>query len=130
MKWLLVSAGIVVVLAASPAARSQTTEQTFLVPTAGSLAQLCADTSPSDPIMTAAQNFCHGYMVGAYQVLVQVNAARKRPAFCTPTPQPTRNQAIAAFVQWVNASPSNAGLPPADAVFAFLMQRWPCPAGK
>ena len=130
MKWLLVSAGVLVGLAAAPAARSQTTEQTFLVPTAGSLAQLCGDMSPNDPMMTAAQNFCHGYMVGAYQVLVQVNAARKKPAFCAPTPAPTRNQAIAAYVQWVDADPTKAAMAPADSVYAFLMQRWPCPAGK
>lgn len=101
-----------------------------MVPTAGSLAQLCSDTSPNDPMMTAAQNFCHGFMVGSYQVLLQVNAARKRPAFCVPSPAPSRSQAIAEYVQWVNASPSNAAMPPTDSVFAFLMQRFPCKAGK
>ena len=38
-----------------------------------------------------------------------------------------RNQAIAEFVAWAKASPSGAGLPPADGVYEFLTQRFPCP---
>jgi hypothetical protein len=132
MRRLSTGSGVVIILALlcgfASSGRSAPTEETFTVPTTSALADLCADTSPSDPMMTAAQNFCHGYMVGAYHVLLQVNAARRKPAFCVPTPPPTRSQAIAAFVQWVRANPGQAGQPPADGVFAFLMQRFPCPA--
>ena len=79
---------------------------------------------------TAAQNFCHGYLLGAYQVLAQVNAASPKPAFCIPNPSPTRNQAIADFVAWAKTNPSEAGLPPADGVYEFLIQRFPCTAGR
>ena len=119
--------------ATTMAAQAQTgpTEQTFRVPTTTALAELCADTSSGNITMTtAAQNFCHGYLLGAYQILAQVNAARGTPAFCIPKPAPTRNQAIAEFVSWAKANPSDAGLPPADGVFEFLAQRFPCPAGR
>ena len=96
MKQLLLAACVLTGLAMTTGARAQPTEQTFAVHTTGELAELCADVSPTNSLMTtAAQNFCHGYMLGAYQVLAQINAARGRPEFCIPTPSPTRNQAIA-----------------------------------
>jgi hypothetical protein len=103
------------------------TEQTFRVTTTRALADLCAYSSSSDSMATAAQNFCEGYLVGAYQVLVQVDAARKKPAFCVVNP-PTRQQAITSFVRWVDAHPSEGTRPPADGVFEFLTQQFPCPA--
>jgi hypothetical protein len=112
-------------------ARSEPTENTLSVPTTAALAELCADTSSSNAMMTtAAQNFCRGYLLGAYQILAQVNAARGKPAFCLPSPSPTRNQAIAEFVVWAKANPSGASLPPADGVYEFLTQRFPCPGNS
>lgn len=109
--------------------RAAPNEQTFAVPTTAALSDLCADIVSSDTAMlTAAQNFCHGYMLGAYQVLEQVNAARGKPAFCIPSPSPSRNQAIAEFVAWVQAHPSEAQRPPVDGVYEFLTQQFPCPA--
>jgi hypothetical protein len=116
------------VLALPAGVRSAPTEQTFVLRTTGDLADLCAYTSASDPMMTAAQNFCQGFMVGVYQVLQLVDAARAKPAFCIPTPPPTRTEAIAAFVQWAKANPSETARPPVDGVFGFLTQRFPCPA--
>ncbi len=109
----------------------QPTEQTFTVHSTGDLAELCADTSSPNMMMTtAAQNFCHGYLLGAYQVLAQINEARGTPVFCIPSPSPSRNQAIAEFVSWVKANPTDAGLPPADGLYTFLAQRFPCPPGR
>jgi hypothetical protein len=115
-------------LALPSGARSAPTEQTFFMRTTSDLVDLCADTSASDPMMTAAQNFCQGFILGAYQVLRQVDAGRGKPAFCVPTPPPTRTAAIAAFVQWAQANPSETARPPVDGVFEFLTQRFPCPA--
>ena len=116
------------VAAVTVGARGAPTEETFMVQTTGALADLCADHAASDPMMTAAQNFCHGYMVGAYQVLEQIDAARAKPAFCVPSPPPSRTKAIAAFVQWVQANPGESARPPADGVYEFLTHYFPCPA--
>lgn len=131
MKQLIFAACVLAATTCAAGAETGPTEQTFQLPTTAALAELCADTSSADITMTtAAQNFCHGYLLGAYQILAQVNAARGTPAFCIPKPAPTRNQAIAEFVSWAKADPSDAGLPPADGVYEFLAQRFPCPAGR
>ena len=130
MKRLLTAIGILIALGLPLRAHCATTEQTFTVPTTAALAELCADTSPSDPLMTAAQNFCQGYLQGAYHVLQQVNAARAKPAFCIPKPAPTRTQAIAEFIRWTKDNPTEAARPPADGVFEFLQSRFPCSGSK
>ena len=104
---LLFAASIVAATTIAAGAQSEPSENTLSVPTTAALAELCADTSSSDAMMTtAAQNFCRGYLIGAYQILAQVNAARGKRA---------------------KASPSGASLPPADGVYEFLTQRFPCP---
>jgi hypothetical protein len=131
MKRLLSTVAVLTATALSAHAQTAPTEQTFTVTTTSALADLCADTSGSDAMMTtAAQNFCHGYLLGAYQVLAQVNGARGKPFFCMPNPSPSRNQAIADFVAWARSSPSGASLPPADGVYTFLTQHFPCAARK
>jgi hypothetical protein len=128
MKRPLFAACIVAAATIAVGARSEPTEDTLGVPTTAALAELCADTSSSNAMMTtAAQNFCRGYLLGSYQVLAQVNAARRKPAFCLPSPPPTHNQAIVEFVAWAKATPSGASLPPADGVYEFLTHRFPCP---
>ncbi len=131
MKRLLSALGVLTATALSAHAQTTPTEQTFAVTTTTALADLCAETSGADAMMTtAAQNFCHGYLLGAYQVLAQVNAARGKPFFCLPNPSPSRNQAIADFVAWARANPYAAGAPPADGVYEFLSQHFPCAARK
>ena len=131
MKRLILAACVLAATTMAAGAQTAPDEQTFTVPTTSALAELCADTSSSDMTMTtAAQNFCHGYLLGAYQILAQVNAARPKPAFCIPSPSPTRNQAVADFVAWAKTNPTDAGLSPADGFYEFLMQRFPCTAGR
>ena len=63
------------------------------MPTTAALAELCADTSSSNAMMTtAAQNFCRGFLLGAYQILAQVNATRGKPGFAFPIPPQLRTR--------------------------------------
>lgn len=131
MKSLLFTVCILTATTLAVRAQVQPNEQTFVVKTTDELADLCADTSGSDVMMTtAAQNFCHGYLLGAYQVMEQVNEARKKPDFCIPNPSPSRNQAIADFVSWAKANPSEGGRPPVDGFYQFLTQHFPCRTGQ
>jgi hypothetical protein len=118
---LVATAGFPLALSAAP------TEQNFLVRTTRDLVDLCAAGQDS-PMMTAAVNFCQGYLVGAFQVLRTVDAARGERSFCIPTPPPSRNQAIADFIRWGNAHSEAMSLPAADGFYQFLTQRFPCPA--
>jgi hypothetical protein len=54
--------------ALSATTKAQIAENDFLVRTTGDLVSLCAS-QPSDPLYTAAQNFCQGYAVGVYQTV-------------------------------------------------------------
>lgn len=117
-------AGMSLCLAAAQA--EPVTEEHFKIVTTGDLATLCA-AEPGETLGTAALNFCHGFAVGVYQVLAeQQTAPRSRKMFCLPNPQPTRNEAIATFVQWARAKPERASLAPADGLAQFLSDQYPC----
>lgn len=113
-------------LAAVSTGASAVTEDNFLAKTTGDMIALCsADTG--DAMQTAAINFCHGFVVGAYRVLAEdetvLGASR---AFCPPAPLPSRNEAIAGFLAWAKTDPSVAALPPTDGMLKFLMAKYPC----
>ena len=112
-------------------ANAAVTEQDFYVKTTADLAKLCS-TDASDPLYPAAIHFCHGFGSGAYQT-EQLHRAgsRAKPLFCLPSdPQPTRNEVLSGFVKWVAAKPSVAGLAPAEGLFEYMMDAYPCPTKK
>jgi hypothetical protein len=105
-------------------------ESSFLVRTTGDLVDLCT-AAPTDPLATAALNFCQGFGVGVFRVLQEQEMARSSGRlFCVPNPTPTRNQVFASFVQWARANPGQLAQPPQDGVAMFLATQYPCPAGK
>ena len=126
--WLAVLA---MCAAALPApGNAAVTEDTFLLHTTSDLVELCS-IAPSDPMGTAALNFCHGFAVGVYRVLEAENAAKRSgKLFCVTDPLPTRNQAIADFVQWAKATPEVMSHTPADAIAGYVMKKYPCQRGK
>lgn len=102
------------------------TRDTFLLRNSGDLIALCSANS-SDPLYTAAVNFCQGFVVGVVRVLNEEDSARGAARlFCLPEPPPSRDQGIAGLVQWAKARPDQMGRQPADTVAAFLAQRFPC----
>lgn len=104
-------------------------EQEFHVQTTADLVELCAS-KPSDPLYTAATNFCQGFVVGAYQYhAVAAKAENRRPLFCLPNPQPTRSEGIAGFVKWSQAHPAVLPKPPVEGMFEFLAEAYPCHKG-
>ncbi len=111
------------------AARAQVAEENFLVRTTGDLVSLCAS-QPTDRLYTAAQNFCHGYAVGVYQTIEAQQSALQTRLFCPPAQMPTRNEAIARFVTWAQASPARLDTAPPEGIAAYLAERLPCPSGR
>ncbi len=127
--WL---AGIALCAVALPArGNAAVTEDTFQLRNTGDLVELCS-TGPTDPMGTAALNFCHGFTLGVYRVLTEENAAKRMgKMFCMPdTPMPTRNQAIADFVQWAKANPQAMSQTAADGVTGYLVSKYSCKRGK
>lgn len=113
-------------IAIMPASASAVTEDNFLAKTTGDMIALCSADS-SDAMHTAAVNFCHGFVVGAYRVMAEEETVLgANRAFCPPDPLPSRNEAIASFLVWAKTDPSVGGLPPTDGMLKFLMAKYPC----
>jgi hypothetical protein len=132
MKRRCVSLAFLAILAAAVVvpAEAAVTEDQFQVRTTGDLLALCS-VAPADPLRTASINFCHGFGVGVYQVLQEQAAARPSMRFfCVPEPTPSRNDAIAGFVQWARAHPGEMSQLPADGLARFLAQQYPCPSTR
>ena len=113
------------------AAGAAVTEATFQLGTTADLVELCT-AAPTDPMGTAALNFCHGFAVGVYRVLEEENAAKRTGRlFCVPdSGRPSRTEAIADFVQWAKPTPGVLSEPPADGLTRYLVKKYPCPRGK
>ncbi len=111
----------------TPQSRAETADS-FLVRNALDIVSLCT-TAKDDPLHTAAVNFCHGYVVGAYHYYRALTTAPdpdRKPLFCLPDPQPTRAEAIDAFVAWAQAHPEYNNEPAVETLFKFAIERWPC----
>jgi Ssp1 endopeptidase immunity protein Rap1a len=125
-KWI--AAAALVLLA--PCTGHAATEVNFGARTTGDLVELCAAT-PDNTIGTAAVNFCQGFAQGAVLVEMQNMAAfRGAKLFCLPNPPPTRTQTLNEFVTWARASQDRLTEPPADGLFRFLGERYPCPQSR
>ena len=117
-------------LAAQPGTgRAAVTEAMFQVRDTSDLVGLCS-AGQGDPLYVAAIHFCQGFGSGAYNVASEYEAAHSRGRlFCPPSVEhrPSRNTAIAEFVQWANARPDVMRLPVTDGLLRFLSDRFPCP---
>lgn len=115
-------------LAQSPdtkAARAAVSREAFLVRNTGDLALLCS-VGQADPMRVQALHFCHGYVVGAYHYHLSARPSGIAEPFCVPPDTVNRDQAIAMFVDWVEARPDEAARWPTDSLFAFARETWPC----
>ena len=109
--------------------RAAVTEDMFQMRDTSDLVGLCS-AGQGDPLYVAAIHFCQGFGSGAYGVASEYEGARSRARlFCPPSAdrRPSRNTAIAEFVQWANARPDVLRLPVTDGLLRFLSDRFPCP---
>ena len=109
-----------------PAIVGAVSEKDFEVQTTENIVNLCT-AAPEDPLYHQAINFCHGYLVGAYNYY---EATSRGPAViklvCAPDPRPSRNDTIDMFIEWAKAHPQHWGEPPVETEFRILMEKWPC----
>ena len=102
------------------------TEKDFQAETTQDFLNLCT-ASPDDPLYHQAVNFCHGYLVGAYQYYEAVSSGPKGiDLVCFSNPEPSRNEAIGMFIEWAKAHPQYWEEKPVETEFRFLMEKWPC----
>jgi hypothetical protein len=110
-------------------AKANVTQDNFLMGTTGDLVNLCSS-AETDPLYTAAVNFCQGFAVGVFRLLQEEDRASVRHLFCAPQQAPTRTETIATFTRWANANSSRLAQPPADGLAEFLSQQFPCPGRR
>ena len=115
---------LMVIFLATPVLADATDE--YKVRNAGDLVSLCSrDVSAEDYV--AAQNFCHGFAVGAYAYYRGVAAADPDVKIvCFKEPYPERTKVIADFVTWSKANPSFMKDAAVDTLFRFLAGSFPC----
>jgi len=95
------------------------------VDNAGELLNVCT-IPPSHEHYQAAIAFCYGFFEGAIHYDDAV--AGKGPfedIVCTPD-SATRTQAVAVFVDYLQANDNFEQEPPVEVVFRALVAKWPC----
>ena len=110
----------------TPGAAFAVTEDDFVVRNAQDIVDIC-DTPKTDPLYTAAANFCQGYLVGAYAYhrALYSQPGRKDPV-CLPEPPPTRTAAIEAYVAWLKANPKYLDENAVEALVKFMTEDYAC----
>ncbi|MDQ3775635.1 MAG: hypothetical protein M3461_15425 [Pseudomonadota bacterium] len=102
------------------------THDSFLVRNALDIVTLCS-VPKEDALHTAAANFCHGYVVGAYHYYrAMTSVPDRKPLFCLPNPQPSRDEAIRAFVAWAQTHPQYNNNPRLRPCSSSQIETWPC----
>ena len=125
----LLTAGVLIAAALPGIAALAATPENFNVQSAADLVEICR-TMPNDNVSSAAAGFCQGYVVGVYRTLEEIQAARPRARlFCINQSQhpPSRTEAIAAYVGWMDARPDEMSQPPMESIANYLAATYPCP---
>jgi hypothetical protein len=119
-----IAAVLVVLLFAAPVFADVVDE--YKVRNAGDLVSLCSrDLSAEDYV--AAQNFCHGFAVGAfayYQSVAMADPDLK--IVCIKEPYPERKKVLADFVAWSKANQPFMKDAAVDTLFRFMAGAFPC----
>jgi hypothetical protein len=117
---------LLVAVLVAPALATAASEDDFLAKTTRNILNLC-NAAADDPLHDKAIHFCHGYLVGAYAYYAAESSGPEgKRLVCFPEPPPTRNSAIAMFLEWAKAHPEYMDEPPVETEFRFLMEKWPC----
>lgn len=96
----------------------------FQLRNASDLVKICS-TQTSDSEYASAIAFCHGFLAGAYRYYLAATPEPDR-FVCAPNPAPTRTKVMNDFVGWVKARPQNTQDQPADMLFRYLAEVYPC----
>jgi hypothetical protein len=121
---------LLVTLLAPLLAGAAATEDDFYIKSAQDLVDVCS-TPEDSPLNDAADHFCHGFLVGAWQYhQAQANGPKGVRLVCPPDPPPTRDQAIAGFLTWSSANTQYLSEPAVESLFRYLITTYPCKEGS
>lgn len=101
-------------------------DEAFELRTAADLARLCA--VPADaPRHAAAVRMCQGYLDGVHHLHTAAIVPSETGGFhCLPDTPPRRNDAAAAFAEWVATSSGAGDLPAVEGPMRWAVSAYPC----
>lgn len=111
----------------APTSAFATSTDDFFVRNAQDLVDLCT-VNASDPLKDAAIHFCHGFASGAWQYHLAQAAGPDGERLVCPPESATRSEAIESFVAWSRHHAEAMTEPAVEALFRFLVEKWPCPS--
>ena len=118
--------GIAFLVALSSGARANVTEENFRLDTTRDLVALCG-VDAEDPNAVAAIHMCHGYVTGLVHFHIVMGRALEGRVYCMKDEaRPTRDQAVAMFVEWSEAHPENDSSEAVDGVLLWAADTYPC----
>lgn len=94
------------------------------VKNAAGLMEICG-VSAEDARYANARDFCHGYLVGAYQYYDATVESADR-FVCSPNPTPSLNEVTDGFVAWLKTHPQYMQERAVDTLFRYLAEYYPC----
>jgi len=102
------------------------TPDQFVVHDTRDMIEICS-TAKTDPLYTAAANFCEGYLVGAYHYQEALYSGPGiKQVVCFADPKPSRNEVIAKYVDWAKAHTEYGKDRAVDTFSKFLAETYPC----
>jgi hypothetical protein len=118
--------GVAFLVALSSGARANVTEENFRLDTTRDLVALCG-VDAEDPNAVAAIHMCHGYVTGLVHFHIVMGRALEGRVYCMKDEaRPTRDQAVAMFVEWSKAHPENDSNEAVDGVLLWAADTYPC----
>jgi hypothetical protein len=131
MKPIRVAVMAAAALCVCPVLAHAVSQDNFPPKTMGDLVAICS-AARTDPMATAALNFCHGYFRGAIDLQDDYAAASHRPVrfYCLPMPHPSFDESQARLAEWAAAHQDQMSAKPVDGLFRFLGDTYPCPPGQ
>lgn len=123
MHWALLPMTLLAFVAASiDTTHASINQDHFLVRNTADLVELCSAIN-SD----SARGFCYGFAVAEFRMLWAEDMARKsHHLLCVPSPQPTRDEVLAGFVDWAKANPAQSLRPATEGFRAFIKDKYGC----
>ncbi|MEM9762913.1 MAG: Rap1a/Tai family immunity protein [Pseudomonadota bacterium] len=101
-------------------------EADYLIVDVSDLVDLC-NAKVQEANFASAIHMCHGYLVGAHQLHeAAVTPSETGGFYCLPSPPPSRDAAVVAFVNWAQATDGAMGLPAIEGLMRWANSEFPC----